>query len=106
MSYVIATEPKNLLAQIEQGEYDDDLGQIISAAQRRMRRVRIMRRPESPIVGEFMAILHLNPGSTARELSALMGVTPARIYQIAKQADRHVKPEKVGEYPRKFWPAD
>lgn len=99
---------EKILTEIEKGDQDAMLDQIALAVSRRRKRVRILRRQqkESPVVGEFAQIVKEHPGMTAQDLGALMGITAARIYQIAYMAEKrqYIKPLDRSEYPRRYWP--
>lgn len=103
-----ARAAEKFLAEIKRGDQDDMLNQIAVVVQQRIKRVRILQRQqqESPVIGEFGKTVSEHPGLTAQELAALMGITAARIYQIAYLAEKreYIKPLDKNEYPRRYWP--
>lgn len=105
-----AIQTEKILAEIEKGSQDDALNKIAMAVQRRRKRVHMLIRQqrESPVIGDFGRTVAEYPGLTAQELSALLGVTSARIYQLGKLAENHgyIKPVDRENHPHRFWPQD
>lgn len=99
-----------ILREIAEGSQDAALNQIALAVQRRRKRLHMLMRQEreSPVIGEFGRTVQEHPGLTATELGALVGVTPARIYQVAKLAEKrgYIKPVDRASHPHRFWPKD
>lgn len=101
---------EKILVEIERGDQDEMLNQLALAIQRRRKRVHMQMRQdrESPVIGEFAQTVREHPGLTAQELGALVGVTSARIYQVAKLAEKYeyIKPVDRASHPHRFWPKD